>query len=149
VRLGAHVHGETGVPVGGCGRGEVGEGAEAGVALGVCQTRVGNDVWRMVVLCDICVAWDAVRGMTRERRRNGWHTALETRMSRPPRALMASSTVRVQSASLPMSCASKSAFIKLISKKRAGHAPRTKPFGRLTGARHILDARKIQGLPLE
>lgn len=33
VRLRAHVHGEAGVPVGGGGRGEVAEGAEAGVAL--------------------------------------------------------------------------------------------------------------------
>lgn len=44
VRLGAHVDGEASVPVGGGGRGEVGEGAEARVALRMCHERVMNDV---------------------------------------------------------------------------------------------------------
>jgi hypothetical protein len=41
--LSPHVHCEAGVPVGGCGSGEVGKGAESGVTLGVCQVLVEDD----------------------------------------------------------------------------------------------------------
>lgn len=77
VRLGAHVHGEAGVPVGVCGRGEVGEGAEAGVALGrwpsdACR---GIDAWRVngfvCVVVFVVACGTRLRGMTRERRGNG------------------------------------------------------------------------------
>ena len=58
MRLGAHVDGEAGVPVGGGGGGEVGEVAEAGVTLGVCQAHVGNN--GLFVLR--CVARDVTQG---------------------------------------------------------------------------------------